>query len=68
MPIILKDRPESEHLWQILTVLRLGSSPSDLKKPELVRLTRIFGPSGLAFRLVFIGSENIDHLERELAT
>ncbi len=45
-----------------------GLKSSDLIKPELVRLTRIFGSVGLAVRLVFIGSENIDHLERELDT
>lgn len=57
----------NDNQWRLLAVLTLVSGPSDLIKPEIVHLVRRYGPAGLMVRLVFIGTEDITLLERELA-
>ena len=56
-----------EDRWRLLAVLTLNSGPSNLIKRELIQLADIHGPAGLAVRLVFIGKNDIEALERELA-
>ncbi len=55
-----------ENRWRLLAVLTLKSGPSNLIKREIVQLAEEYGPGGLAVRLVFIGSNDITILEREL--
>jgi hypothetical protein len=55
-----------EDRWRLLAVLTLNSTPSNLIKPELLHLARTYGPHGLVVRVVFISSEDISLLEREL--
>ncbi len=56
-----------EDRWRLLAVLTLKSGPSNLMKRELVQLAEKHGPAGLAVRLVFIGTDDIEILERELS-
>ncbi len=56
-----------EDRWRLLAVLTLNSTPSNLMKPELLHLARTYGPHGLVVRVVFIGSEDISLLEKELS-
>ncbi len=56
-----------EDRWRLLAVLTLKSGPSNLMKRELVQLAEKFGPAGLAVRLVFIGTDDMGILERELS-
>ena len=55
-----------EDRWRLMAVLTLNSGPSNLMKRELVQLAENYGPSGLAVRLIFVGSDNVEILEREL--
>jgi len=56
-----------EDRWRLLAVLTLKSGPSNLVKRELTQLAERHGPAGLAVRLVFIGNDNPEPLERELS-
>ena len=56
-----------EDRWRLLAVLTLNSGPSNLMKRELVQLAESHGPSGLTIRLIFMGRNDIEALERELA-
>ena len=56
-----------DNCWRLLAVLTLQSGPSNLLKRELIHLAEEYGPGGLAVRLVFIGSNDIGILEREIS-